>query len=322
MKPLISVLASGALLTILYRSLDVRQVGEALLQSDRLWLVISVGMILPITVLRAVRFFWVAPAGALPGIGEALRLTVVASAVNVFVPAKAGDLVKSYFLAKRSDTTAGVSVAIVVYERLCDLLALISWCLVGVVVGRPRVPGLPSLFWPLLGLLGVVCAVLVLSERGASRVHSVITRALPQRRLRKLRELSAAWPDLLRLLRPRRHWIVLFSLALWLVHLFQIWLFTVTLSAPIPFTVSASLAALALMAGQMPFTIAGLGARDVALVVLLSGYMAPESAAAMGILIASRTLVPPLMGLPIMGSYLSSIGGDVRRWRREMGTAR
>ena len=111
MKPLISVLASGALLTILYRSLDARQIGEALLRSDRLWLVVSVGMILPITVLRAVRFFWVAPAGALPGIGEALRLTVVASAVNVFVPAKAGDLVKSYFVARRSDTSTGLRAA-------------------------------------------------------------------------------------------------------------------------------------------------------------------------------------------------------------------
>jgi len=36
----------------------------------------------------------------------------------------------------------------------------------------------------------------------------------------------------------------------------------------------------ALLAGQMPLTIAGLGTRDVALVVLMSRYMAPETAAA------------------------------------------
>ena len=58
-------------------------------------------MIVPITYLRGVRFYWVAPAGALPGIGEAFRLTLVASALNVFVPAKAGDLVKGYFVATR-----------------------------------------------------------------------------------------------------------------------------------------------------------------------------------------------------------------------------
>src|SRR5882724_3948230 len=92
---LVSLAVSGALLAVLYRSLDMRLVGEALLRADRVWLVISIGMILPITVLRALRFFWVAPAGALPGVGEALRLTLVATALNVFIPAKAGDLIKS-----------------------------------------------------------------------------------------------------------------------------------------------------------------------------------------------------------------------------------
>ena len=63
---------------------------------------------------------------------------------------------------------------------------------------------------------------------------------------------------------------MLFSLFLWLVHLTQIWMFTVALSVRMPFMVCASLSAVALMAGQLPFTFAGLGARDVALVVLLA----------------------------------------------------
>ena len=83
---LVSLAVSGALLVALYRSLDVRLVGETLLRANPIWLVISVGMILPITVLRAIRFFWVAPPGALPGVGEALRLTLAASALNVFLP--------------------------------------------------------------------------------------------------------------------------------------------------------------------------------------------------------------------------------------------
>ena len=100
---LVSVTVSGALLVTLYRSLDLSLVAHALLNADRAWLVISVGMILPITYLRAMRFYWVAPAGALPSAAEAFRLTLVASALNVFVPAKAGDLAKGYFVATRSD---------------------------------------------------------------------------------------------------------------------------------------------------------------------------------------------------------------------------
>lgn len=306
---------SGALLVILYRSLDLRLVGDALLRVDPLWLVVSVGMIVPITFLRAVRFFWVAPPGALPGVGEAFRLTLVASGLNVFLPAKTGDLVKSYFVATRSRTSAGISIAIVVYERFCDLFGLIAWCLLGWVLGRPDVPGLPQAFWLVLGAIGAACGLLIVSERVAAAARTSMAAALPGRRLRKVRGLLEGWPLLLQRLRGRRRWIVPLSVLLWLAHLVQIWMFTIALSLDIPFTVAASLAAVALMAGQLPFTVGGIGTRDVALVVLLSRYMRPESAAALGVLVSTRNLLPPLMGVPIMRPYLTSVVAEARRWR-------
>jgi uncharacterized protein (TIRG00374 family) len=298
--------------------MDMRLVGEALRSADSVWLVISLGMIVPITVLRAIRFRWVAPAAALPGVGEALRLTLVASALNVFAPAKAGDLIKSYFVATRGATSAGVAVAIVVYERLCDLFGLIAVCMVGWLVGGPVAAGLPAAIWPLLGAMAVACAILILSERAAELWRAAMGRAWPRRKLRKLRELAEGWPDLLQALRGRRAGIALFSLLLWIVHLTQMWMFTVALSVRIPFTVCASLSAIALMAGQVPLTLAGLGARDVALVVLLAGYMTPEEAAAMGILVASRGLLPPLAALPIMRPYLAAVAHEARGWPREV----
>lgn len=311
----LSVLVSATLLVVLYSRVHVGLVLDALLKADKTWLVVSVGMILPITFLRAVRFYWVTPSRALVGVGEALRLTLVASTLNVFLPAKTGDLVKSYFVSTRSHIPAAVAVAIVVYERLCDLFGLISWCVLGWLVGRPQAPGLGAGFWYVIGGVGALCAVLISSERAALLVQTM-TCMLPDRRLRKLHELVTGWSSLLRLLRGRRRWIVSYSLVLWLTHLFQLWLFTVALGLGIPFTVSASLSAVALMAGQLPFTFAGLGARDVALVVLLAGYTTPELAAAMGVLISSRGLLPPVMGLPIMRPYLASVVEDARVWRR------
>jgi uncharacterized protein (TIRG00374 family) len=294
---------------------DVRLILGELRNIDRPWLVISVAMIAPITLLRAVRFFWVTPAGALPGIVEALRLTLVATALNVFMPAKSGDLVKSYFVATRHGTSAGVSVAVVVYERLCDLFGLTLWCVLGWFVGRPVVARVPAALWPLLGVLGAVCAVLVLSERVARIGPAVLARVLPNR-LRRLQALAEGWPDLFEILGGRRGVVVLVSLLLWLVHLIQIWMFTVALSVTIPFTVCASLSAVALMAGQLPLTFAGLGARDVALVVLLAGYVRPESAAALGLLISTRNLLPPLAALPIMRPYLAAVMDQVPMGRQ------
>lgn len=317
----LSVAVSGALLVGLYRYVSLRQVVEVLRGANRPWLIVSLAMIAPITVLRAVRFYSVAPPGTVPGIGEALRLTLVATTLNVFLPAKTGDLIKSYFVATRGRTSAGVGVSIVVYERLCDVFGMIFWCVLGWLIARPVVAGVPSIVWALLGAVGVACATLIFSERVAGLVRAA-TRPFEGGVLGRVRSLAEGWPDLLLILRGRREWVALFSVSLWFVHLLQIWLFTVALSVPIPFTVCASLAALALIAGQLPLTLAGLGARDVALVVLLAGYMTPEVAAAMGILIASRGLLPPLAALPILRPYLAAVVDEARGWRGQMGPAR
>lgn len=315
-KGLISLAASSLLIALLYRQLDVRMIGTALVRADRPWLLISVAAILPITVVRALRFLRVAPPGSLSGLREALRLTLVASALNLFAPAKSGDLVKGYAVAKASDTSAGVSVALVIYERVCDLAGLIFWCVLAWTVARPQVSGLGAPFWALLGVVGGACAVLALSVRAAAAVRTIVGRFRLPRRLRPLLALANGWPDLLDLLGRRRFAIVFVSLVLWLGHLVQIWMFTIALESPVPFLVSASLSAVALMAGQLPFTLAGIGARDLALVVLMRSYMAPESAAALGILIATRGIVPALLGLPFTWPYLSAMLGDVRMWRR------
>jgi len=302
---LLAILVSGALIIGLYRRLDVGQIGEALLRADPWWLAVSVGAIVPISVLRAIRFYLVAPVGALPSLREALRLTLVSSAANLILPAKAGDLVKSHFVATRSQTPSGVAIAIIVYERLCDLFAVIMWCLLGFVYGRPDVPGLPSAFWSLLGLLGALCAVLIVSERAAAMLPRVLAW-IRLDRFSRVRDLAQGWAGLLQLVRGRRRRIIPFSLLLWFAHLCQIWLFTIALGQPIPFTDCASLSAVALMAGLVPFTIAGLGARDLALVVLLAQYMTREAAAAMGLLIATRSLVPAILGIPLVWPYIAT----------------
>ena len=316
----LSIAVSAAFLFALYRSLDVRLVGEALLRSNSVWLVVSVGLILPITVLRALRFMWVAPPGTLPGLGEATRLTLAASALNVFVPLKAGDLIKSYFVSRSGATSVGTAVAVIVYERVCDLFGLLFWCVLGWVAARGALPRAWTVVMPVLVALEALFALLLVSMRAADVWKWVTSSVLPGTGpWQKLRIFADGWPDLLTLLQGRRRWILLFSLVLWLAHLFQIWLFTVTLGAPVPFAACLSLAAVALFAGQLPFTVAGLGTRDVALVVLMAPYMTPETGAALAVLVATRNLLPPLVGLPVMRPYLTSVLDEARRWRLRAG---
>ncbi len=295
------------MLYLLYRSVDLRGVLRVLEQADPARLAVAIGMIAPITVLRAYRFMWLMPRGAVAGIAEATRITVVASAFNLFLPAKAGDFAKSLIVARQGGAAAGVSAAVVVYERLSDMFGTVVWCLVGAMAVRPVAPLLPDATWTALGAIGTLCGVLILSERLAVLLRHVVHEMITARRLQVLRVLADGWPALMVNLRGSRVWLGLFSIGLWFVQLAQIWLFTVAVSAQIPLAVCASLSAIALIVAQLPISIGGIGIRDVALVLLLSPYMSPEKAAAVGILTASRGLFPPLAALPVLRRYLNFV---------------
>ncbi|MEQ1691359.1 MAG: lysylphosphatidylglycerol synthase transmembrane domain-containing protein [Gemmatimonas sp.] len=309
----LSVVFSAALLVILYRSLDVRGVGVALRAAAPWWLALAVGLILPITLLRALRFKWIMPSGGVASVAEAVRITLVASALNVFLPAKTGDFAKSLIVTRRGGASGGASAAIVVYERLSDTACMIFWGILGVLVARPNLPLLPSATWSVFAGLGIVCSVLILSVRAATLLTVLPTRLLGPRRAPWLSSLVAAWPALLVSLQGRRIALALFSVFLWLVQLLQVWLFAVALSADISFAVCASVSSIALIVGQIPGTLSGIGARDMTLVLLLSAYIAPEKAAALGILTATRTLVPALLALPTLRYYLGvMVEGETR----------
>jgi uncharacterized membrane protein YbhN (UPF0104 family) len=135
-----------------------------------------------------------------------------------------------------------------------------------------------------------------------------------------VRDVAAGWPALHAALRGRRRWVALISIGLWLAHLTQMWMFTLAVSSGVPWTTGLGLFALAVLAGQLPLTFAGLGARDVALVVLLSGpgHVSAEAAAAIGLLSATRSILPALAAVPILKPYLAVVASEAARWRQRV----
>ncbi len=317
---LIGIAISCALIAGLYSQVDIRMVWSAIQSANPWWLAISIGAIVPITLIVALRFYWAAPSSSLPGYGEAIRLVLVATAFNIFLPSKSGDLIKSYSVARRGKAPTGVALSIVVYERLCDLIGLVTWCMVGWIITPSGFSVVPMSGWVFAAAVLALCLVLVSSERSAVWLVATAHWLLPSRRLKRLHDLAAGWPALHRELRGRRRWIVLLSIFLWFCHMIQMWLFTLAISQVVPFATGLGIFALALLAGQLPLTFAGLGARDVTLVVLLSGYMTPDAAAAIGLLSATRGILPALAAAPIARPYLAMVLGEAARWRKKSRT--
>jgi glycosyltransferase 2 family protein len=301
----VTVVVSGALLYLLYRSVDVRSVALALRQSHMGWLALAIGLLVPITLMRALRFYWLLPPGTVQGFAEALRLTLVAGAFNVFLPAKAGDFSKSVIIARRGTATGSFAASVVVYERMSDLVGLTTWCLVGVALVEPVTPALPGIVWIVIAVIWALCTLLILSVRLA-RIAAGLAHGVKWQWLNKF---SNGWVSLLTDLRRRRLSLAAFTLLLWLVQLTQVWALSMTVTPKIPFLVCASLAAVALMLAQLPVSFGGIGVRDIVLVLLLAAYIPPEQAAAIGLLTAMRNLLPPLAGLPLVGRYLPVLVG-------------
>lgn len=268
-------------------------------------------MVVPLTLLTAYRLAKVVPPARPLGFRESLSLTLAGSAMNLVLPSKMGDVAKGWFLTSRGHLRGGQALALVVFEKGFDMLSLLLWCSLGLFFVSARSP----LFWPLAAAiaLGTGAGVVILLSRTASeRLFAIVSRVAPGKLATRADAASSGWrtvQDSLLESPGRLGYVAALSVLIWFLHLLQIWMFIVALGGSVPFLASLGLAPLAILAGLLPLTFAGVGTRDAALIVLYQPWLTPAVGAALGVLCTMRYIMPGLAGLPVLGRYL----GELRR---------
>ncbi len=124
----------------------------------------------------------------------------------------------------------------------------------------------------------------------------------------KLQALQQGWEEMQHRVwtdRKRLFYVVQMSLFIWFLHLLHIWMFIVALRAWPPFVASLGLAPLAILAGLLPLTFAGVGTRDAALIFFFKDYFAAPTGAALGLLCTLRYVIPAVAGIPFFTRYLA-----------------
>jgi len=320
MKRFISIAVSVIILSAIYSKIDFPKLVQIFQNCNGWWMATSLGMVVPLTMLTAWRLQQLMPSvgmkGRSPlGFGEANRLILVASVLNMVLPSKMGDIAKAYFMKERGHLSGSLSLSLVVFEKACDMLSLLLWCAFGLML-------YPSKDWLFLLMtasvaLGLVTGLLLLSSRRFAQLFFVLGSAIAPKKLRlKLEKLRGAWDEMhayfwrdkVQLLK-----ITGTSVFIWFLHLLQIWFFILALKAWTPFVANLALAPLAILAGLLPLTFAGVGTRDAALIALYQPYFNAPTAAALGLLCTSRYLLPAIGGLPFLGQYLSTVRSLRRR---------
>lgn len=330
MKRLLSVVVSLVILGVIYWKIDFRRLLPVFQASDPLWMTLSLGMVVPLTLATAWRLQQLMPRGRSLGFGESNRLILVASVLNLVLPSKMGDIAKAYFMRERSGLSGSLALSLVVFEKACDMLSLLLWCVFGLVWVRLADPvamqafdapaalarhGISSgWFYGLsVAVVGGCLALgllLIGSRAFAAFFFRTAIRLAPGKVSAKLGKLAAAWEEMHGYFWADRSRLALVSgtsVVIWLLHLLQIWLFIRALNAACPFLANLALSPLAILAGLLPIpTFGGAGTRDGALIWFYRPYFDGAVAACLGLLCTARYLLPALGGLPFLGRYLET----------------
>ncbi len=266
----LKVVAALGLLAALYWHCDWRQVAAALAELDAGYLAAAILLFVPQTIVSAWRWQGLIAPLCRISLWEAVRQTLASSAWNLAMPSKLGDFTKAAMLPIESGDRRGRAAGLVVVEKVCDVAALLLLWLVGAACGTQS--GWLFAATAVLPIVGVSLISLRTRYSVLSTLHSA---------LRTPHSAIAIAPA---------------SLVLWLLHLGQIHLMLLAAGVKVGFDVSLARVPAAIFAGLLPLSFCGIGTRDGALIWLFGDVAPASTMAAVGLLTATRYLVPGLSG--------------------------
>ena len=279
---------------LLFRSVSLGSVVKLLRAARPLPLIVGIILTPSFPILSAIRWRVVMEGlGQRLSLRESMSMIMACFTLSTFTPSKGGDLARAYFM--RSRAPVSLVLGSVLAERLLDVMSLLLFCLLGAWIYRWR---MLAALAGVLFLAGVLMTVALL----------LIRLPVPSRFRPKVERLLLA----LRMLRQRPgllSWVLLLTIAHWLVSIVQTWLFYLGLHAPVPLgRVLAALPA-AIFVGLLPVTIGGMGTRDATLIRLLAEHAPAAASLGVGLLYSlCGYWLPGLAGLPFLRALLSATG--------------
>jgi len=305
----VSVVISFGILVLIYFKIDLKSLANIFKDCNIPWLIISLLMFIPTTLMTCIRFKQLLPPKVKTRFSDIIGLILSASTMNMFLPSKMGDIVKSYFMKNNFGINGPFSLTVVIFEKTCDLLSLLVLCLAGLLTH----PVNPRLFWVFTGIIlfGLIFGFIILSSRIFAKLFfTLLYNIVPKKFKKNIGNFSDSWYEVQDFFFKNK--IKLFAIAvnsifIWFLHLLQFWFFIFALKSYVPFFKNLALSSLSILAGLLPLTFAGIGTRDAAIIYFYTPFFNSEVGAAIGILATSRYLIPAIIGIPFFGKYLSGI---------------
>jgi uncharacterized protein (TIRG00374 family) len=268
--------------------------------------------------LRAIRWRPILDPVA-PGLpyGPLWRATAVGFMANSILPARAGELVRAYMLARETPVPFSAGFASLVVDRVFDGVIVIL--LMVLAMFDPRFPsdtliaGRPASNYAGSGVVVLVAVALALyaivffPER-LVRLYELFARRVAPRFEERGRRLLRSFADGLSVLRhPRRFLIVFFwALSLWLTQALAFWIMFRAVGIPTPFSAALFVQGLIVFGVAVPSTPGFFGPFELAAVAGLAVYGVDRS---MAVAWALTFHVLSLIPITVIGLYYVARSG-------------
>ena len=264
-RELISTIIPIALIVIAARNVDWAEAGRALSRANPYFVILALVVYYATFPLRAWRWArLIRESGTVIYWRDLLRILFLGWFVNSIVPAKLGDLYRSYLVKQRFGISLSRTVGVVVAERLLDILVVFVLLIVGgyVAFGRTILPDLGIVY-----LTGGALAVLIVAGLGGMYfLAPKLARFFPgeARRIGRLfregvlhsfRALPMAGPV---------------TIAIWTAEALRLYFVLTALGLELPLSGVVFVAVAVALLTTVPLTPAGFGFVEIAIVYVLT----------------------------------------------------
>lgn len=319
--------ATLALLGWFFRQADLSQVWREIRAADAWALILLLGVTGLTYLLRALRWqVLLEPLGP-TRLREVFRTTVIGFAANTVLPARIGEIVRPYLLARRERLSVPATFTTIILERLLDFVTVLTLLGLFVVFFDPGLDHVNRAVYGTVkvgGLVGAIAAagvllILALNAVRPALTHRVVDfllRPLPHRLRDRVSGLAYGLLDGLAVTRDPALLAraVALSYPLWLSIAAGIWLVTVAFHMTIPFTGSFLIVALLVVGVAVPTPGAVGGFHEAFRVGAAVFYGVPnDRAVGAALVLHAASFVPvTLLG----GLFMVQDGLDLARMRR------
>jgi glycosyltransferase 2 family protein len=263
--------AAVALVALFLRNVDLWRVGSDIVRARPEWLALSLASMFVNLAIRAIRWRYLLEPLGKTTFGESFRATAVGFAASSVLPARAGEVIRPYFLARQmrhehgEGVTATGAFATIIVERLLDvvtvLVLLASYVFVfGRHLGAANPARFAALKWAAATAgAGSIAAIVVLFllagdptrlRRAMERLERILPSALAGV-VARVAERFARGLAVVR--RPSRVIVALaWSFPLWICIAAGIWAAAVAFQLDVPFTGSFLMVAILVLGVAVP----------------------------------------------------------------------